>query len=84
MVIGGGGADCMTGGGDETGIGGIGAWLCMGDWYISCGGDTPKGLVGAGETEGIGDIGSPIPKPGSAIKLGIDIRCELTSNERAP
>lgn len=74
----------MIGGGDETGIGEIGAWLCMGDWYISCGGDARNGLPGPGETEGIGDMGSPIPKPGSAIRLGMDIKCELTSNERAP
>lgn len=85
VVIGGGAADGMAGGGDETGIGGTGAWLCMGDWYISCGGETRYGLAGVGdETEGIGDMGAPIPKPGSAIRLGIDIKCELTSNERAP
>lgn len=31
------------------------------------------------------DIGAaPIPKAGSIIKLGIDIKLELTSNERAP
>lgn len=48
-------------------------------------GDSRYGLAGVGETEGIGDMGAPpIPNAGSAIKLGMDIKCELTSKERAP
>ena len=82
----------MTGGGEETGIEGIEAWLCawldtwlcMGEGYISWGGDTLKGLAGAGETGGIGDMGAPMPNPGSAIRFGIDIRWELTSKFKAP
>lgn len=83
-VIGGGAADGMTGVGEDTGIGGTGVWLCMGDWYISCGEDIRNGLSGVGGTEDIGDIGVAIPKAGSAIKLGMDIKCGLTSKERAP
>lgn len=73
-VIGGGAADGMTGGGEETGKEGTGAWLCMGDWYISCGGDTRNGLAGLGGTEDIGDMGPAMPKAGSAIRLGMDIK----------
>ena len=85
----------MTGGGEETGIEGIEAWLCawldtwlcMGEGYISWGGDTLKGLAGAGDTGGIGDMGdmgAPMPNPGSAIRFGIDITWELTSKFKAP
>lgn len=74
----------MTGVGDDTGIDGRGAWLCIGDWYISRGDDIGNGVVGVGETEDIGDMGAAMPKAESAIRLGIDIKCELTSKGRAP
>lgn len=69
VVIGGGATDGITGGGEETGIEGIGVWLCgwlgtwlcIGDWYISWGGDIRKGLAGVGETDEMGDIGAPMP-----------------------
>ena len=39
--------------------------------------------MGAGETEGMGDIGGAIPpKVESVIRFGIDIKCGLTSKER--
>lgn len=67
-VIGGGAADGMTGVEEETGMEGTG------DWYISCGEDTRNGLAGLGGTEDIGDMGPAIPKAGSAIRLGMDIK----------
>jgi hypothetical protein len=83
-VIGGGAEDggAICGGG-ETGIGGMGAWVGIGDWYMSCCGDMRNGLAGVGETEGIGDMGVPIPKDVSCIRLGMAIKLELTSNPRA-
>lgn len=83
-VIGGGAADGMTGVGEETGIDGTGAWLCIGDWYISWGDDIRNGLAGVGGTEDMGEMGVAMPKAGSAIRFGMDIKCELTSKERAP
>jgi hypothetical protein len=60
----------------------------MGDWYISCCGDIRNGLAGAGETDGIGDMGVPIANDGSAIKFGMAMREESTStptpNPRGP
>jgi hypothetical protein len=56
----------------------------MGDWYMSWGVDIRKGLAGVWGTEGIGDMGMPNPDPGSAIRLGMDIKLEFTSKERAP
>ena len=56
----------------------------MGDWYISCWGDIRNGLVGVGETDGIGDMGVPIAKDGSAMRFGMAIREESTSNPRGP
>lgn len=83
-VIGGGAADGMAGVGEETGIGGTWVWPCIGDWYISCGADIRNGLAGVGGTEDIGDMEVAIPNVGSVIKFGMDIKCELTSKERAP
>jgi hypothetical protein len=42
-----------------------------------------NGLAGVGETDGMGDMGAPMPKDGSCIRLGMAIRLELTSNPRA-
>lgn len=83
-VIGGGAEDGGAICGGETGIGGMGAaWVGIGDWYMSCWGDMRNGLAGVGETEGIGDMGAPIPKDVSCIRLGMAIKLELTSNPRA-
>lgn len=82
-VIGGGADDGGGSCGGETGIDGMGAWVGIGDWYMSCCGDMRNGLAGVGETEGIGDMGAPIPKDVSCIKLGMAIKLELTSNPRA-
>ena len=74
----------MAGGGEETGgIDGTGAWLCMGEWYRSWDEETRNGLVGAGETDGMGDIGGAIPpNVVSVMRFGIAIKCGLTSKER--
>ena len=50
---------------------------------MSCCGDMRNGLAGVGETEGIGDMGPPIPKDASCIRLGMAIKLGLTSNPRA-
>jgi hypothetical protein len=82
-VMGGGAEDSGAGGILEgTGIGGIGTWLCIGDWYMSCCGDMRKGLAGVGETDGMGDIGAPIPKAESCIRLGMAIRLEFMSKPK--
>lgn len=82
-VMGGGAEDGAGGGGwGETGREEMGAWDCIGDWYISCWGDIRKGLGGAGETDGMGDMGAPMPKEESCIRLGMAIKLEFISNPR--
>jgi hypothetical protein len=81
----GGGADDGGGGGGrggETGSDGMGTWVCIGDWYMSCCGDMRKGLAGVGDTDGMGDMGAPIPKAESCIRLGMAIKLEFMSNPR--
>lgn len=83
-VIGGGAEDGSEScGGAEMGIDGMGAWVGIGDWYMSCCEDMRNGLAGVGETEDIEDMGTPIPYDVSCIKLGMAIKLELTSNPRA-
>jgi hypothetical protein len=44
-----------------------------------------KGLAGVGETDGMGDMGdmgAPIPKAESCIRLGMAIRLEFMSKPR--
>lgn len=60
----------------------MGAWGCIGDWYMSCCGDIRKGLTGVGETDGIGVMGAPIAKEESCIRLGMAIRFGFISKPR--
>lgn len=81
-VIGGGAADGLAGIDGEMGIDGMGRCFCVGGWYVPCAGEARNELAAAGETEAIGDMGERTPDTESAVKLGMNIKCELMSNER--